>query len=652
MSESHSEPIPEQHSETNVNDQENEAWDDADDYDDDDDIDAEAEEIARRLGAELWADIRKAKAEGLSSILPASSATAVLHSGTHAPSSTDAATQPTGPSQNVKLAQILSTVNNILLFVENDELARSILATAKVTRTSSRTILESLQEIVSSGSVSQSMAMSLSLTLVGLAKSETLFGPLRLSNASEIQHDKGKRKRDENDGSHFRQTESRPFKRPYLPEIDLQSRIEEAVGMIAQTLGNPGGPLDPALISSIRLQLHQVFLFAVTSSAGGGREMHALQEISGLIQVIGVLSGILIGQTPDTFSGQHPQTYPTSSTYQWLPNQPQHAATDIGTAVYPCLVAGCKKTFSRLYSLRGHQRLHAVHRPFRCNFCPASFARNHDLKRHVKLHGNKAWKCGGCLKVFSRRDAIKRHKNGSKARGPKSEACIDAEVLEVELDGEEGEDALREERRAKIWSGITVSQANAAADLVMNGSLRDDAEEGEISSPLITGIQSTVLRLHGLLQAHVSNTLGTPVGPMSTLVDPTGGQATLASVIARAQSQALPQNLLSGVVGVGSSSNLPSSVQMAGQPETTSLELRTKEGDGKEQNATVLPPLSMYGLSDEQTRLLEQAIANAASAAQAQAEAEAALEEEEDYDHEGEDYEGSDGHLDDVEVLE
>jgi hypothetical protein len=59
------------------------------------------------------------------------------------------------------------------------------------------------------------------------------------------------------------------------------------------------------------------------------------------------------------------------------------------------------------------------------------------------------------------------------------------------------------------------------------------------------------------------------------------------------------------------------------------------------------PPLSLYGLSDEQARLLEQAIANAASAAQAQAEAEAALEEqEEDYE---EDYDELDNDDDNTE---
>ena len=48
------------------------------------------------------------------------------------------------------------------------------------------------------------------------------------------------------------------------------------------------------------------------------------------------------------------------------------------------------------------------------------------------------------------------------------------------------------------------------------------------------------------------------------------------------------------------------------------------------QDISIMPSLSLYGLSDEQAKMLEIAIANAASAAQAQAEAEAALEEEEE----------------------
>lgn len=583
--------------------------DEWDEDEDDDDIDAEAEEIARRLGAELWADIRKAKEAAASP-------------------STDLV-----PTLNDQKDNALATVRDILHFVELDEVARSVLASTSIPGPGSETVLSALQKMATSGAISKEVALPLSTVLLELVKSETLFSSLRHSNVPY-----GKRKRDES-GEYPPQTDDRPYKRSYVPETDLQSRVEEAVRTIAQALGSPGAKtLDPAVISTIRLQLHQVFLFAVTSSAVGGHDMHALQEIGGLIQVIGVLSGIQIGQTPDGMNGQNSQSFGVNPAYPWLHNQTPGTTTDIGTAVYPCLFTGCGKTFSRLYSLRGHQRLHTVRRPFRCNVCPASFVRNHDLKRHIRVHENKAWKCGGCSKVFSRRDAIKRHKNGSRARGPKAEVCVDADVLEVELDGEE-EESVREERRAKLWSGIAVNQSSGAASTPH----RDDVEEGEIRSSLISDIQATVLGLHGLLQAHVGNALGTAVSPSAASVDATGSQATLASVIARAQLQNLPHNPMSEAIE-GASSEYPVSLQPSGQPGAAQSNPTGENQANDSSGVPTLPALSMYGLSDEQTRLLEEAIAKAASAAQAQAEAEAALEEQdanEDYEQEDEDYDGS-----------
>ncbi|KAJ2757369.1 hypothetical protein GGI19_000088 [Coemansia pectinata] len=49
-------------------------------------------------------------------------------------------------------------------------------------------------------------------------------------------------------------------------------------------------------------------------------------------------------------------------------------------------------------------------RPFKCETCDQSFSRNHDLKRHVKIHsGVKPHKCPKCGKSFGRSDALKRH---------------------------------------------------------------------------------------------------------------------------------------------------------------------------------------------------------------------------------------------------
>jgi len=395
------------------------------DEDGDDDIDAEAQEMTRRLGQELWADISRATADNLKRTT----------------------------TNTRKSDAAITTMKSILTFVENDPLAHSILSSSPVPTSDGGNVLDALKHAVTSGIIQKSIAVPLSQVLVSLARSEVLFGDLRHCNASSTQLDNGKRKREEPDSGQS-QNDSRAHKRQFVPSSDLQTQVTEAVRVIIQAFGTSSmQSLNPTLVSSIRLQLHQVFLFAVTSSAGGGPDMHALQEISGLIQVVGVLSGIQIGQTPISHSQNPPIASSPNQVYPWLPSP---TPTDIGTAVYPCLIPGCKKTFSRLYGLRAHQRIHTLHRPFRCKICPASFARNHDLKRHVRLHDKKAWRCGGCLKVFSRRDAIKRHKDGGKARGSKSGDCVNAQVLEVEIDPEYGEEAMREERRAKIWSGIVV----------------------------------------------------------------------------------------------------------------------------------------------------------------------------------------------------
>lgn len=47
-------------------------------------------------------------------------------------------------------------------------------------------------------------------------------------------------------------------------------------------------------------------------------------------------------------------------------------------------------------------------RPFKCDTCPQSFNRNHDLKRHKRIHlAVKPFPCLHCEKSFSRKDALK-----------------------------------------------------------------------------------------------------------------------------------------------------------------------------------------------------------------------------------------------------
>lgn len=64
-------------------------------------------------------------------------------------------------------------------------------------------------------------------------------------------------------------------------------------------------------------------------------------------------------------------------------------------------------------------------RPFRCTSCEAAFARNHDLRRHERIHlCAKPITCPECHKPFSRKDALRRHRtlracNGSVRDRPK-----------------------------------------------------------------------------------------------------------------------------------------------------------------------------------------------------------------------------------------
>jgi uncharacterized Zn-finger protein len=47
-------------------------------------------------------------------------------------------------------------------------------------------------------------------------------------------------------------------------------------------------------------------------------------------------------------------------------------------------------------------------RPFKCDQCPKSFNRNHDLQRHKRLHlAVKPFHCEHCEKSFSRKDTLK-----------------------------------------------------------------------------------------------------------------------------------------------------------------------------------------------------------------------------------------------------
>jgi len=67
--------------------------------------------------------------------------------------------------------------------------------------------------------------------------------------------------------------------------------------------------------------------------------------------------------------------------------------------------------YGGLHSIYGNQHQASntlTDRPFKCDQCIQSFNRNHDLKRHKRIHlAVKPFPCGHCDKSFSRKDALK-----------------------------------------------------------------------------------------------------------------------------------------------------------------------------------------------------------------------------------------------------
>ncbi|KAJ7143414.1 hypothetical protein C8R43DRAFT_891661 [Mycena crocata] len=487
-------------------------WDGEYEDDDEEDIDAEAQEIARRLEAELWADISKANAAA-----PAAETS-------HAP------VEPPQTPPNPKEEAAIQTVSAILASLEHDALARSTLAASKMSEFAGDSLLDILQNMASSGKIPRGVAMPISRFLVTLAKSDTLFGSLRHSAAPSLQLKRKREAADENERVNKRQ------------HNHLQTELKESVGIVAQTI-TTSHPIAPSAIALIQPHLHRVFLFAVSSSATGGPHTNALQEISGLIQVLGVLSGIQIGQTPS------PESQNSS------------------TSVFPCTADGCGKFFAQLYHLRSHQGAHSSVRPYRCDLCPATFARERDHKRHKQQHARTTYKCGGCGQFFPTRDDVQRHKMVTTTNQPSPE-CLNAQIIEAQVPG--------------------------APALV------EDAEEGEIDAVVISEVQATVMGLHSLLQAHVARTLGAPSGQAPSSSSSTNGQATLASVIAQAQ---------------GTQANGATSEALPAAPVTPDSSAQASTPSVSAES------LSLHGLSDDQTKLLEEAINNATAAAQAEAEA-------------------------------
>jgi uncharacterized Zn-finger protein len=74
----------------------------------------------------------------------------------------------------------------------------------------------------------------------------------------------------------------------------------------------------------------------------------------------------------------------------------------------PSFNSGHAASMGHMYAAHAQQQQPPNDRPFKCDQCPQSFNRNHDLKRHKRIHlAVKPFPCGHCDKSFSRKDALK-----------------------------------------------------------------------------------------------------------------------------------------------------------------------------------------------------------------------------------------------------
>jgi hypothetical protein len=578
------------------------------------------EERQKRLNDQLWAEIQAMKGGG------ASASSAVTTTGPAAPSipipgtaaSTATATVAYAQPALAKQQAALFTIKTILTLLESDALAKETFSStpfqfelAGAATTSS--VFAALQAAVETNTIDGKIAKPLSESILALTRLETLFGKLAVQKSATAHIENGmdidtatdtvtgKRKREDSPGTNTTPATLPPSQRPTPTVISppphphpLLQTLHAATQVIHSVLGPlqplPGHPPSAQLVASIQHPLRDVYLFAVTfskrtdstqASSGSGTNPNAvLQEISGLIQVLGVMAGVPIGSP------------------QLLSDAGTGSGETFITAVHPCLL--CTKTFAHSTSLLTHKQSVHPHshlsgtlafltgnedKPFRCTHCAATFARNHDLKRHLTLHGKKAWKCMGCEKVFSRKDAIKRHKKALRERlygtgtgtgtgdegastNPSPNAnsagrdrekdlkCVEAEEVEITVevdDGGKGSGSFSgfssstpplassvpgegPARRPNVWGSPTTSAsalttfsspAAAIASAALSNADFDPSsiEEGEIPLPVLLEVKGHVEGLRELLQRHVGGSApgGTAPAVPATSVAASGG---------------------------------------------------------------------------------------------------------------------------------
>ena len=88
-----------------------------------------------------------------------------------------------------------------------------------------------------------------------------------------------------------------------------------------------------------------------------------------------------------------------------------HMASKHSGAVYICSVEGCRKKFTNAHNFNLHSQAHEGKFKFICNHCGKGFMRKSSLNQHVTGHlGEKPHLCANCGKQFTILSSLTRHK--------------------------------------------------------------------------------------------------------------------------------------------------------------------------------------------------------------------------------------------------
>lgn len=92
------------------------------------------------------------------------------------------------------------------------------------------------------------------------------------------------------------------------------------------------------------------------------------------------------------------------------PRTPPKPGSSKTSRDYICQI--CSKSFTRAFSLKTHQFLHATSKPIPCVICHKTFVSERHLQNHLRVHtGDRPFLCtfGDCKAAYTANSSLKRH---------------------------------------------------------------------------------------------------------------------------------------------------------------------------------------------------------------------------------------------------